>query len=212
MVKYTEEQKTAVLSRIPEIGISEAAKEAGIPVSTVSKWAKAEKPAEAQALFSKVEEAAAKEVNESAIDAYTEMMEAEEEAVAIIDQAREKDDAAIKKEIKENADAVKIETKKKTATVTRQVKEKKEKEETVKEASKETAEEVAEVVAEKAAEEVAEETAKVAVIFETNYGRQITSESILERIPKGVDAAYIKLEENKIYWVKGTETGSVDIW
>ena len=209
MVKYTEEQKTAVLSRIPEIGISEAAKEAGIPVSTVSKWAKAEKPAEAQALFSKVEEAAAKEVNESAIDAYTEMMEAEEEAVAIIDQAREKDDAAIKKEIKENADAAKIETKKKTATVTRQVKEK---EETVKEASKETAEEVAEVVAEKAAEEVAEETAKVAVIFETNYGRQITSESILERIPKGVDAAYIKLEENKIYWVKGTETGSVDIW
>ena len=37
-------------------------------------------------------------------------------------------------------------------------------------------------------------------------------EEIAGRIPKGVDAAYVKLEENKIYWVKGTETGSVDIW
>ena len=54
--------------------------------------------------------------------------------------------------------------------------------------------------------------AKVDMFFETNSGRQITPEAVAERIPKGVDAAYIKLEENKIYWVKGTETSSVDIW
>ena len=28
------------------------------------------------------------------------------------------------------------------------------------------------------------------------------------KVPKGCDAAYVKLEENKIYWVKGEETGS----
>ena len=54
--------------------------------------------------------------------------------------------------------------------------------------------------------------ARVDMIFETNGGRQITPEAVAERVPKGVDAAYIKLEENKIYWVKGTETGAVDIW
>ena len=36
MAKFTEEQKNAVLARIPKIGLSEAAKEAGVPVSTVS--------------------------------------------------------------------------------------------------------------------------------------------------------------------------------
>ena len=54
--------------------------------------------------------------------------------------------------------------------------------------------------------------AKVDMIFESNGGRQIKPEEIAEKVPKGVDAAYIKLEENKIYWGKGTETGSVDIW
>ncbi len=41
---------------------------------------------------------------------------------------------------------------------------------------------------------------------------QIKPEEIVEKIPKGCNAAYVKLEENKIYWVKDEETGAVDIW
>ena len=48
--------------------------------------------------------------------------------------------------------------------------------------------------------------------FETTGGRQTTLETIAEKIPDGVDTAYIRLEENKIYWVKGKETGTIDIW
>ena len=100
-----------------------------------------------------------------------------------------------KEEIKDKADAAKIEAKKKTAKASRK--------------AKETIKTVKEKV-EKPAKKV--KAAKVDMIFETNGGRQITPEEIAERVPKGVDAAYVKLEENKIYWVKGTETGSVDIW
>ncbi len=41
MAKYTDKQKAAVLARASEIGVAAAAKEAGIPVTTVSKWNKA---------------------------------------------------------------------------------------------------------------------------------------------------------------------------
>ncbi len=54
--------------------------------------------------------------------------------------------------------------------------------------------------------------AKMNLIFESNSGMQITLKEIAEKIPKKCDAAYVKTEENKIYWVKGEETGSEDIW
>ena len=50
------------------------------------------------------------------------------------------------------------------------------------------------------------------IVFESNGGMQIKPEEIAEKVPKGCDAAYVKLEENKIYWVKDEETGAVDIW
>ncbi len=48
--------------------------------------------------------------------------------------------------------------------------------------------------------------------FETAGGRQTTLEALAEKIPEDADTAYIRLEENKIYWVKGKETGTIDIW
>ena len=54
--------------------------------------------------------------------------------------------------------------------------------------------------------------AKMNLVFESALGGQITPEEVTERVPKGTTAAYVKLEDNKIYWVKGDETGSVDIW
>ena len=50
------------------------------------------------------------------------------------------------------------------------------------------------------------------LFFESNSGMQITLKEIAEKVPKKCDAAYVKIEENKIYWVKGEETGSEDIW
>ena len=37
-------------------------------------------------------------------------------------------------------------------------------------------------------------------------------QEIAEKVPKGCDAAYVKTEENRIYWVKEEETGFEDIW
>ena len=54
--------------------------------------------------------------------------------------------------------------------------------------------------------------AKMDIVFEANDGMQVKPEEIAGKVPKGCDAAYVKLEENKIYWVKGEETGAVDIW
>ena len=38
------------------------------------------------------------------------------------------------------------------------------------------------------------------------------TESDEVKIPKGANAVYVRVDENKLYWVKGKETGDVDIW
>jgi hypothetical protein len=44
-------------------------------------------------------------------------------------------------------------------------------------------------------------------------GGAITPEEIAAKVPKDAVSAYVKVEENKIYWVnKKGETGSVEIW
>ena len=42
-------------------------------------------------------------------------------------------------------------------------------------------------------------------------GVSITPDEILQKIGE-VDAVYIRVDENKAYWVKGEETGSIDLW
>ena len=56
-------------------------------------------------------------------------------------------------------------------------------------------------------------TAKKAaeVIIQSPMGGEITSEEILARVGK-VDKVYIHVDENKAYWVKGKETGDVNLW
>ena len=104
MAKYTEEQKNAVLARIPEIGMAEAAKEAGVPVSTVSKWNKAAKTEQARDLYNKAEEAADASVVEAFIEADVKLAEAEKEAQAIVDQAKEETTEALKEAVEEIKD------------------------------------------------------------------------------------------------------------
>lgn len=61
-------------------------------------------------------------------------------------------------------------------------------------------------VAKKAA---AKKTAEV--IIQSPRGGEITGAEILARVGN-VDKVYVRVDENKAYWVRGDETGSVDLW
>jgi hypothetical protein len=43
-------------------------------------------------------------------------------------------------------------------------------------------------------------------------GGAITTDEIAEKIPKDADSVYVRVDENMLYWVKGEETGAVNIW
>ena len=43
-------------------------------------------------------------------------------------------------------------------------------------------------------------------------GNTISAEEVLKRIPSDADSVYVKPGENKAYWVRGEETGRVDLW
>ena len=32
------------------------------------------------------------------------------------------------------------------------------------------------------------------------------------KLPKGVDSVFVRVDQNKLWWIRGEETGSVDIW
>ena len=49
------------------------------------------------------------------------------------------------------------------------------------------------------------------VIIQSPFGGEITNAEILARVGN-VDKVYVRVDENKAYWVRGEETGSVDLW
>ena len=40
----------------------------------------------------------------------------------------------------------------------------------------------------------------------------ITTKQILARIPDGADYVYVSADENKLYWGKGIDKGTAEIW
>lgn len=52
---------------------------------------------------------------------------------------------------------------------------------------------------------------KPEMIIQSPVGGNITPEEILAKVGKA-DKIYIRVDENKAYWVRGKETGSVDLW
>ncbi|MBR2257277.1 MAG: helix-turn-helix transcriptional regulator [Blautia sp.] len=50
------------------------------------------------------------------------------------------------------------------------------------------------------------------LIIQSMLGGTITTEEILSRVPDDAEKVYVKPEENKAYWVRGEESGSVDLW
>ena len=68
--------------------------------------------------------------------------------------------------------------------------------------------------AEKKAEAIktrARKTSRTEVIIQSPMGGNITPEEVLAKVGE-VDQVYIRVDENKAYWVKGEESGSVDLW
>ena len=51
----------------------------------------------------------------------------------------------------------------------------------------------------------------VEVFIQSPMGGEITPEEILAKVGE-VDRVYVRVDQNKIYWVKGDETGSIDLW
>ena len=73
-------------------------------------------------------------------------------------------------------------------------------------------------ILEKAAETVAaapkaEKKTPVAptVILQSPFGGEITVDAVKTLVGE-VDKVYVRIDQNKLYWVKGKETGAIDIW
>ena len=52
---------------------------------------------------------------------------------------------------------------------------------------------------------------KPELIIQSPMGGNITPEEILKKVGTA-EKIYIRVDENKAYWVRGNETGSVDLW
>lgn len=50
-----------------------------------------------------------------------------------------------------------------------------------------------------------------ALVIQSPFGGEITPDAIFAKIGDA-DTVYVRIDQNKAYWVKGEETGSVDLW
>ncbi len=49
------------------------------------------------------------------------------------------------------------------------------------------------------------------VVIQSPLGGEITAAEILAKVGQA-DKVYVRVDQNKAYWVRGEETGSVDLW
>lgn len=107
---------------------------------------------------------------------------------------------AAEKKVEDKVVADKIEAKKAVAKTTRKTK---------------TAVKKAATKVEKAVEKptAKAKAAKLTIEIQSPLGGSITPEEIAAKLPKDTTNVYVRIDENKLYWVKKNgETGSVDIW
>jgi Predicted transcriptional regulators len=78
------------------------------------------------------------------------------------------------------------------------------------EASAEAVEGVASSVEEKIGKK-AKRVKKANLVIQSPMGGEITPDAILAKIGEA-DTVYVRVDQNKAYWVKGEEAGSVDLW
>ena len=57
----------------------------------------------------------------------------------------------------------------------------------------------------------AQENSSSKIIIQSPIGAEISAEEILAKVGE-VDKIYVRVDENKAYWVKGKKNGSIDLW
>ena len=62
-----------------------------------------------------------------------------------------------------------------------------------------------------AAKKAAPKAKNVEYIIQSPMGGEITPAEILKKVGKA-DKIYIRVDQNKAYWINGEETGSVELW
>ena len=227
---YTEEQKAEILKRAEETSVSAAAKEFGVSVMSITRWKAANKAAAEKIETKKTVRAAGRKVKEKTAEAKKEIKagaaEVKDNVTAAKIETKKKTRGAARKakaaventaekvagDIKDAADkaesVAKIETGKVKAKRARKAAEKVETKEQKAEDKKEAKEKRA---AKKPSTKIA--ASKVNMVFQSTMGGAITPEQIALKLPKGVSDVYVKLEENKAYYVlKDGTTGNVEIW
>ena len=53
---------------------------------------------------------------------------------------------------------------------------------------------------------------KLDIIIQSPLGGEITPEQIAAKLPKEARDVYVRVDENKLYWVGTEGVGNVDIW
>ena len=53
---------------------------------------------------------------------------------------------------------------------------------------------------------------KLEIYIQSPLGGNITPEQIEARLPEGTESAYVRVDQNLIWWVRGEETGAIEIW
>ena len=50
------------------------------------------------------------------------------------------------------------------------------------------------------------------IIIQSPMGGNITTKQLLAKLPEGTECVFVRVDQNKLWWIKGEETGSVEIW
>ena len=50
------------------------------------------------------------------------------------------------------------------------------------------------------------------IIIQSPMGGEITTDQVIGKLPAGVDCVFIRVDQNNLWWIRGDETGNVDIW
>ncbi len=58
----------------------------------------------------------------------------------------------------------------------------------------------------------AKKAAKLEIYVQSPYGGNITPAQIAAKVPAGCDSVFVRVDQNKLWWIKGEDTGSVEIW
>ena len=53
---------------------------------------------------------------------------------------------------------------------------------------------------------------KLEIYIQSPLGGNITPEEVAGKMPEGTEACFVRVDQNLIWWVRGEETGAVEIW